>query len=301
MQKGTMKWDDLRVFLAVARRGKLQAAGRSLGLDPTTAGRRIGALEAALGTRLFDRSPEGYAMTEAGRSLLVHAQAIESQASAAAEDVAGQPERLSGTVRIGAPDGVSNYLLIDACDALSRDNPDLQVQVVALPRTFSLTKREADLAITVAPPTAGRLTVRKIADYRLRLYGRADLVAGLGPVGSMADLRAARGIGYISDMIFDRELDYYALLGRESDPALTSNSLIVQLHWCLRGAGICILPEFVARAHPELEVLLPEDVRLTRAFYLVRHQDDARVARINRMADVVVRWMRAALVDGEAP
>jgi DNA-binding transcriptional LysR family regulator len=204
-------------------------------------------------------------------------------------------------VRIGAPDGVSNYLLIDACDALSRDNPDLQVQVVALPRTFSLTKREADLAITVAPPTAGRLTVRKIADYRLRLYGRADLVAGLGPVGSMADLRAARGIGYISDMIFDRELDYYALLGRESDPALTSNSLIVQLHWCLRGAGICILPEFVARAHPELEVLLPEDVRLTRAFYLVRHQDDARVARINRMADVVVRWMRAALVDSEAP
>ena len=114
----------------------------------------------------------------------------------------------------------------------------------------------------------------------------------------MADLRAARGIGYISDMIFDRELDYYALLGRESDPALTSNSLIVQLHWCLRGAGICILPEFVARAHPELEVLLPEDVRLTRAFYLVRHQDDARVARINRMAEVVVEWMRAALGEG---
>ena len=98
---------------------------------------------------------------------------MESQASAAAEEVGGQADRLSGTVRIGAPDGVSNYLLIDACDALSRDNPDLQVQVVALPRMFSLSKREADLAITVSPPTAGRLTVRKIADYRLRLYGRA--------------------------------------------------------------------------------------------------------------------------------
>ena len=81
-------------------------------------------------------------------------------------------------MRIGAPDGVSNYLLVDACDALSRDNPDLQVQVVALPRMFSLSKREADLAITVSPPTAGRLTVRKIADYRLRLYARADLVDG---------------------------------------------------------------------------------------------------------------------------
>ena len=234
-------------------------------------------------------------MTEAGRSLLVHAQAMESQASAAAEEVGGQSDRLSGTVRIGAPDGVSNYLLIDACDALSRDNPELQVQVVALPRMFSLSKREADLAITVSPPSAGRLTVRKIADYRLRLYARADLVAELGQVGSMADLRSLRGIGYISDMIFDKELDYYALLGRESEPALTSNSLIVQLRWCLRGVGICILPEFVARDHPELVMLLPDDIRLQRAFYLVRHQDDARVARINRMAEVVVDWMRAAL------
>jgi DNA-binding transcriptional LysR family regulator len=298
MQKSTMRWDDLRVFLAIARQSRLQAAGRTLGLDPATVGRRVTALEEALGARLFDRSPQGYALTESGRSLLGHAQAMESQASAATEEVGGQADRLSGTVRIGAPDGVSNYLLIDACDALSLDNPDLQVQVVALPRMFSLSKREADLAITVSPPTAGRLTVRKIADYRLRLYARDDLVRALGPVGGIEDLRRLRGIGYISDMIFDRELDYYALLGRETDPALTSNSLIVQLRWCLRGVGICILPEFVAREHPELSMVLPDDIRLTRSFYLVRHQDDARVARINRMAEVVVDWMRAALADG---
>lgn len=297
MQKSTMRWDDLRVFLAVARQNRLQSAGRTLGLDPATAGRRIAALEEALGARLFDRSPQGYALTETGRSLLVHAQAMESQAGAAVAEVGGQADRLSGTVRIGAPDGVSNYLLIDACDALSRDNPDLQVQVVALPRMFSLSKREADLAITVSPPTAGRLTVRKIADYRLGLYARDDLVRSLGPVRSMEDLRGLRGIGYISDMIFDKELDYYALLGREHDPALTSNSLIMQLRWCLRGVGICILPEFVAGQHPELTMLLAEDIRLTRSFYLVRHQDDARVARINRMAEVVVDWMRAALAD----
>jgi DNA-binding transcriptional LysR family regulator len=300
MQKGTMRWDDLRVFLAVARQTRLQSAGRVLGLDPATAGRRVSALEDSIGAKLFDRSPQGYALTESGRSLLLHAQAIESQVSAAAAEVGGQADRLSGTVRIGAPDGVSNYLLIDACDALSRDNFDLQVQVVALPRMFSLSKREADLAITVSPPTAGRLTVRKIADYRLRLYARNDLLEPLGPVRSMEDLRGLRGIGYISDMIFDKELDYYALLGREHDPALTSNSLIMQLRWCLRGVGICILPEFVAAHHPELTVILPDDIRLTRSFYLVRHQDDARVARINRMAEVVVDWMRAALADRDA-
>ena len=108
MQRSVMKWDDLRVFLAVARQSGLQAAGRVLGLDPATVSRRVSALEAALGSKLFDRSPQGYALTEAGRSLLVHAQAMENVAMAAEEEAGGGFDALSGQVRIGAPDGVSN-------------------------------------------------------------------------------------------------------------------------------------------------------------------------------------------------
>ncbi|MFT3973546.1 MAG: LysR family transcriptional regulator [Amaricoccus sp.] len=298
MRKGTLKWDDLRVFLAVVREGRLQAAGKALDLDPTTAGRRIAALEAALGQRLFERTADGYVPTEAGRELVTPAQTMEAQAMALAGAAAGEPERLTGTVRIAAPDGVTNYLLVDACEALVRDNPDLNVQVVAVPRVFSMSQGEADLTVTVSPPSTGRLTVRKIADYRLHLYARADLVAALGPVRSMDDLRGARGIGYISDMIFDRELDYYSIIGREGEPALSSNSLITQIRWCLSGYGICILPEFIGRRHSELVELLAEDIRLTRSFYLVLHQKDARDDRINRMADVVVSWVRDALSGG---
>lgn len=294
-----MKWDDLRIFLAVARQKRLVNAGRHLSLDPATVGRRITALEEALSATLFHRSPQGYALTEAGRALVAHAQAMENHAAAASVDLGGQSERLSGTVRIGAPDGVSNYLLTDACEALSRENPELQVQVVALPRLFSLSKREADLAITVSPPSAGRLTVRKISDYDLHLYARPELVAATGPIRSLDDLRNVRGIGYISDMIFDKELDYFALLGRDADPALTSNSMIVQLRWCLKGAGFCILPDFVAREHGDIVQVLADEVQLTRSFYLVRHQDDARVARINRMADVIVDWMQQALAPAD--
>jgi DNA-binding transcriptional LysR family regulator len=300
MQKGALRWDDLRLFLAVARHGRLTSAGLALGLDPATLGRRIGGLEEAIGAKLFDRSPQGYALTEAGAGLVDHAQAMEAAAEAALADVGGHADRLTGTVRIGAPDGFANYLLIGACEALSRDNPELQVQVVALPRMFSLSKRDADIAIGVSPPSAGRLTVRKIADYRLRLYGQRELLAGVGPVRALGDLHALRGIGYISDMIFDRELDYYALLGREAEPSLTSNSLIMQLRWCLRGAGIAILPDFVAREHREIEPILPGEIALTRAFYLIRHQDDARVARINRMAETVVAHVRAALAPEPA-
>jgi DNA-binding transcriptional LysR family regulator len=229
-----MRWDDLRVFLAVARHSRLQAAGRVLGLDPATVGRRVTALEEALSARLFERSLQGYALTETGRSLLVHTQAMEMQAGLLTEEITGHSDRLSGTVRVGAPDGVSNYLLVDACATLSRDNPDLQVQVVVLPRIFSLSKREADLAISVSPPTAGRLTVRKIADYTLRLYAHADLVAAVGSVRTMADLASVRGIGYISDMIFDRELDYYTLLGRERDPGAATESAYCRSSWHAR-------------------------------------------------------------------
>lgn len=285
------------MFLAVAEQSRLQNAGRALGVDPATVGRRITALESSIGARLFDRSAQGYALTEAGRALLVHAEAVEAQLSAAAAELGGRPDRLSGTVRIGAPDGVSNYLLVEACDVLSRANPDLQVQVVALPRIFSLSKREADLAISVSPPSAGRLTVRKIADYGLHLYAATKLIDTIGAVRDLVDLKDLRGISYISDMIFDRELDYYTLLGRESEPSLTSNSLMVQLHWCRKGAGICILPDFVAREHADLVAVLPEEIRLRRSFYLVRHQDDARVVRINRMADFVVEHMQAALEE----
>lgn len=302
MQKSRARWDDLRIFLAVARQGRLAAAGRSLDLDAATIGRRIGELEESLACVLFERSPGGYALTEAGRALLPFARTMRSQAG---QSHAGQGEAareiadpLSGRIRIGAPDGVIHYLLIEGCDALSAANPDLTIEVVALHRTFPLARGEADVAISLAPPSSERLTVRKVADYQSQLYLRRDRLDALGTVRGLDDLRGLRGIGYVPDMIPDREFDDYALLGRESEPELSSNSLLTQLRWCRAGAGLCMLPDFVARAHPELCVVLPREIALTRSFYLIRHQDDARDARVNRVADMVAGYMRAALVNG---
>ncbi|MXU65878.1 LysR family transcriptional regulator [Oceanomicrobium pacificus] len=289
-----MKWDDLRVFLQVARQQRLLSAARQLALDPATVGRRITALETALGAKLFDRSPQGYALTEAGSNLLAHAQSMESLAAAASEEVGGHADRLSGHVRIGAPDGVSNFLLPRVCADLNRDNPDLSVQIVALPRMFSLSKREADLAITLSPPSAGRVKIQKIGGYRLRLYATRDWADSVRP-RSLSDLRSQRGIGYIPDMIFDKELDYFASIGRDMAPALASNSLIVQLNWALAGAGYCILPDFVAEGFDRLVPLLRDELSLSRSLYLIRHQDDARVARISKTAAHLVTGMREDL------
>jgi DNA-binding transcriptional LysR family regulator len=287
-----MDWDDLRVFLAVARSESLSAAGKWLQIDPATVGRRILRLEEATRARLFTKSPQGYALTEEGARLLPHAEAAERAALGAGESLTG-PGGLSGLVRLGAPDGCANYLLPQVLARLSDANPGLEVQIVALPRVFNLSKREADLAIAVSRPEAGRLRVQKLVEYHLHLAASRDYLAR-APIRSLADLSAHRIIGYIPDMIFDKELDYLAEIGL--GPArLTSNSVSVQLNLLRHGAGVGVVHDFALPAAPNLQRILMDEVHLTRAFWLIRHEDDARAERLTRFADQLTREVRAEM------
>jgi DNA-binding transcriptional LysR family regulator len=238
-----LQWDDLKIFLAVARTESLSGAGRMLKVDPATVGRRIARLEEGLGAPLFAKSPQGYAMTDAGQRLIAHAERAEAAMGAAVEELAGQAGALSGQIRIGAPDGCANFLLPQVCAAIVNDNPDLEVQIVALPRVFNLSKREADMAIGVSPPAAGRLTVQKITDYRLHLAASRRYLRRHPPITALGDLQGHRMVGYIPDMIFDKELDYLTGIGIEKVP-LASNSVSVQFNWIRQGGGIGIVHDF---------------------------------------------------------
>ena len=285
-----MDWDDLRIYLAVARSESLSGAGKRLKIDAATVGRRIGRLEQAVGARLFAKSPQGYALTEEGTRLLPHAERAESALDGAREALSG-PEGLSGQIRIGAPDGCANYLLPQVLAEICDENPGLEVQIVALPRVFNLSKREADLAIAVSRPTAGRLTVQKLTDYKLHLAAHPDYLAHAAPLVTMADLNRHRLIGYIPDMIHDKELDYLSELGAGT-VALASNSVSVQLNWLRAGAGVGVVHDFALPAAPELVTLIPDQVSLTRSFWLIRHADDGRVERLNRFADLLAQALR---------
>ena len=282
-----LNWDDLKVFLAVGRLESLSNAGKTLKMDPATVGRRIGRLENALGARLFAKSPQGYALTEDGRRLLEHAAGAERAVIGVLEETRAPANILSGPIRIGAPDGVANYLLPQICAKILDDNPGLEVQIVALPRVFNLSKREADMAITVSPPETGRLTVKKITDYHLHLAASQSYLDSHAPITQREDLQGHRIIGYIPDMIFDRELDYLNELGEGLRAALVSNSVSVQLNWARQGAGVCIAHDFAIPAYPQIRRILTEEVALRRAFYLIRHADDRQVARLNRFADLL--------------
>ena len=285
-----MDWDDLRIYLAVARSESLSGAGKRLKIDAATVGRRIARLEEAMGARLFAKSPQGYALTEEGTRLLPHAVRAESALDGAREALSG-PEGLSGQIRIGAPDGCANYLLPQVLAEICDENPGLEVQIVALPRVFNLSKREADLAIAVSRPTAGRLTVQKLTDYKLHLAAHPDYLAHAAPLVTMADLNRHRLIGYIPDMIHDKELDYLSELGAGT-VALASNSVSVQLNWLRAGAGVGVVHDFALPAAPELVTLIPDQVSLTRSFWLIRHADDGRVERLNRFADLLAQALR---------
>ncbi|WP_417721750.1 LysR family transcriptional regulator [Salipiger sp.] len=288
-------WDDLRIFLAVARGESLSEAGRLLRIDPATVGRRIARLEEGLGQPLFAKSPQGYALTEGGSRLMRHAEEAEQALGQAVEAVRGSTEGLSGQIRIGAPDGCANFLLPQVCAAISADNPDLDLQIVALPRVVNLSRREADMAVAVSAPTAGRLVVQKLTDYRLHLAASESYLAQHPPIRSRADLKHHRIVGYIPDMIFDKELDYLADAGLDR-VRLASNSVAVQFHWLRQGAGLGIVHDFALPAAPGLKTVLTDEISLTRSFYLVRHADDRRLDRLNRFADALADGVRRELL-----
>lgn len=292
-------WDDLRLFMAVAREQSLSGAGKILRLDPATLGRRMARVEKGLGAVLFVKSPTGYALTEAGAQLLERAEAAEQAMRVATAQVAEPSDRLRGQIRIGAPDGCANYLLPQVCARLIEANPELDIQIVALPRVFNLSRREADMAIGVSAPTAGRLVVQKVTEYKLHLAASEAYLNSSAPIRSTDDLQGHRLVGYIPDMIFDRELDYLTELGMTRVP-LASNSVSVQVNMIRQGGGVGIVHDFCLPATPGVTRVLTSQVALSRAFYLIRHEDDRRNQRLSRFADELAQGIRTEVLKLEA-
>ncbi|MHC0053054.1 LysR family transcriptional regulator [Actibacterium sp. D379-3] len=284
-------WDDMRVFLAVARAESLSGAGKALKLDPATVGRRIQRLEEGLGVTLFAKSPQGYALSAEGERMLARAEQAEQAITLATDEMRGQPGQLTGTIRLGAPDGCANYVLPQVCARICDRHPGLQVHLVALPRVVNLSRREADMAITVSPPDTGRLTVQKLTDYRLHLAASRRYLKRHGPIDSLDELHKHRMVSYIPDMIFDKELDYLSATGAEQAD-LASNSVAVQLNFIRQGAGVGIVHDFALPAARNVQIVLPEALSLTRAFYLVRHADDRKVERLTRFAEELAEGVR---------
>ncbi|MBT3360486.1 MAG: LysR family transcriptional regulator [Rhodospirillales bacterium] len=284
-----MNWDHIRIFLAVARTGQFLAAARQLRIDHTTVGRRIGKLEDDLSARLFDRRTDGCVLTSAGERLLTVAERMESEILTGAELLEQEEVSLTGTVRVGAPDGVGSYFLAPRLAALAQRHPELTVQLVPLPRSFSLSRREADIAVTVERPTEGRLIVSKLVDYGVSLYVARDY----RQIESPDDLAECTLITYVDDLLYSQALDYSRMLENPPARQFECASVVGQVEAVRAGAGVGLLHDHIAQRYPELTRVLPE-IGAQRSYWLVSHADVRDLARVATLWDFIVTEMRSA-------
>ncbi|MCB5943859.1 LysR family transcriptional regulator [Acidocella sp. KAb 2-4] len=280
----TLDWDLLQSFLAVARTGRLTGAARRLGIDHSTLSRRLTALEAALGTKLFERQLSGYRLTRQGEHLLGQAETMESTVLAIQSDAGRERAQVSGLVRIGVPDGFGTFFLAPEIGRLAAAQPNLQIDLAATPRGFSLSKRDADIAIMLSRPAHGRIHARKLTDYELGLYAAADLAP---LVRSAEDIARLPFISYIDDMLFAPELDYVPAIGKGIEPKLRCSNLIAQHMAAAAGAGLCILPCFLADGDARLTRVLRQEIRLIRSFWMLVPSDIRELARIRVTCDFI--------------
>lgn len=287
-----MNWDDVRMFLAVARTGQILAASKRLGVNHATLSRRVTALEESLKTRLLIRRTNGCELTAEGEIFVHAAERMETEMLAAQAQIGRIDTAIAGTVRVGAPDGFGVSFLAPRLGRLTARFPELRIQLVPVPRSFSLSQREADIAITLERPEQGRLISSKLTDYTLGLYASQEYLASNGSLETIEDLKSHRRIGYVEDLIFTASLNFTGEVMRSWDAAFEISSATGQTEAVRSSAGVGILHNYIARQYPELIRILP-DTTIRRAYWTTYHESARDLVRVRTVADFLQELVTA--------
>ncbi|MEC7118648.1 MAG: LysR family transcriptional regulator [Pseudomonadota bacterium] len=274
-----MNWDHLRYFLQVARSGRLLHAAEKLGVEHTTVARRISQLEQQLGQTLFIRARQGYQLTESGRQLLIQAERMEDASVWIEQQIGNTDNGMKGLVRVAATEGYATSFLAQHLSNLAIQHTDLSIDLLAMPRLLNLSRREADILITIERPPQGALVITKLTDYALHLYATPDYLATHAPIAQINDLKNHTFISYIDDQLISPSLNYLHEVCQPERIALRSTSLSIQQQAALAGLGIAILPAFMAVQQPTLQVILPQQIRIMRTFWMLMPVEQQEVAR----------------------
>ncbi len=278
-------WDDLRVFLGVARTESALEAAQSLGLDQSTISRRLYRLEKDMGAKLFDRSPQGHKLTTAGHRLMDHVERLEVTFTAVEADVLGDSVALTGEIRLGTTEAFGSYFLAPHLAHFCTLHPAITVDLLPMPRNINLSKREADASVTIERPTADSFVTSRLTDYRLLPYATQDYLRTHPPIQEPGDLPVHRWIDYVDDLIFtDQQFSLQKWLPG-AKPFLRSTSVIAQFQAVLSGLGIAVLPCFLGSASPTLVPVLPEQIDITRTFWMVAPRERRELARVRALWD----------------
>jgi DNA-binding transcriptional LysR family regulator len=285
-------WNDLKAFLAVMRTGRLTAAAKLMKIDHSTLGRRIVRLEEALQTRLFDRLTVGYRPTAAGEQLLRETENIESLTIGLQSRLTNMTSELAGAVRVAAPEGFSTFFLASRIGQLTSTHPKIEFELIAGPSVVSLSKREADMAVTNICPQKGRLHALKLTDYELGIYASPSYLSNSPKIQNKRDLLNHNFIGYMEDMLPTAEHAYLNEINKAIVPNVRISNVFTQLAATQGGVGLCVLPYFMCASQPNLVRILPSDIRIFRSYWLVIHSDLRELPRVRATADFIIDSVR---------
>jgi DNA-binding transcriptional LysR family regulator len=278
-----MEWSDLRIFLAVAREGTLGAAARKLGQSQPTMGRRLKALEQSVGQLLFQRTGEGFVLTDEGSAVLIHAERMEEEALAFQRQLAGQDQQLDGMLRLSSSDWFGIHLLTPVLAEFAHAQPGVVVELLTDARFYSLPRREADMVFRIRPFDEPEVISRRLLHID---YGVYDKSGGDRP--HVGDGRGTplitmdTAFGGMPDAIWlKRMLPHAHIVSR-------SNNRDVQARLCAQGAGIAVLPRPLGDACPGIERIDLGEAPPGRDTFVGYHRDMKRLARLRALLDLVI-------------
>jgi DNA-binding transcriptional LysR family regulator len=282
-----LPWDDLRIFLAVHRARSHAGAARALRVASTTVGRRIAALESAVGARLYTREPEGLAATAAARALLPRAERVEAELLEAERELAGADARPTGTIRITCGDGFAAYVLAPALPAFLAAHPGLSVEVRADVHALDLTRGAADVAVRNFRPRERSLVARRLGVEPLGLYASPAYLARRGVPRSSKDLAAHDLVLYEREFDLMRSQAWFREVAAGGRVAVRVSTTTTMHAICAAGAGVALLTADIAGADPRYVRVLPRLEAPTLEVWAVTHPDLRSSARVT----AALRWL----------
>ncbi len=279
-------WNDLRFVLAAARCQSLASAARQLGVNESTVGRRVGRLEQRLGSRLLERSAGALHVTEAGAAVVASAERMERDVQGMAAAISGADRLAAGIVRLTSVPIVVNRILVPALPHLLDRHPGLRVDLIAEPRTMSLTKREADIALRLARPQNDvRAVARRVGDLAYGVYGpaapRSDTLPWITYEDGMMDLPQSQ---WIAEQVKNEQA---------AAPVVTANDAEALIQAVVAGLGKSVLPSAIADREPGLVRRDGGSAVLSRELWLVVHPEIRHLTRIR----VVMDWLIATIAE----
>ncbi|MFE3002938.1 LysR family transcriptional regulator [Nocardia sp. NPDC059246] len=284
--------DDLLVLLAVARTGRYISAADELGINHTTISRRISALEHALGGRVLSRGAGGWELTDLGRDALGAAEAVESAVRSIATGASGI-RILEGVVRMSATDGFSAYIAAPAVAEVRRRHPRIAVEIIAATRRASEHRSGLDLEVVVGEPKARRARAMPLGDYVIGLYGTQPYFDANGAPQSIADLTEHPLVYFVDSMLQVDDLDLAPNFVPAMRESVTSTNVFVHVEATRAGAGLGLLPCFMADRHPDLIRVLPDLVAIRLTYWLVARPETLRRPEVAVLADALHARVRS--------